>query len=85
MAQAMACCLPLSIPTHLLISLAGQCCCRMQVTRLSRLRYSTRMTVWAPTPWLLLLTLLLPLQLAVVVLFLHPLRYVQSLQYPPHL
>lgn len=31
-AQATACCLPCSIPTHWLISLAGQRCCRMQVT-----------------------------------------------------
>jgi hypothetical protein len=55
MVQAMACCLPCSIPTHWLISLVGQRCWRMQITRLSRRRYSSRLTlcllfIFTPTP-----------------------------------
>lgn len=46
MAQATDCCLPLSRLTHWLISLAGQRCWRMQVTRLSKRRYSSRLTVF---------------------------------------
>ena len=72
-------------PTHWLISLAGQRCCRMQVTRLSRRRYSSRLTVRALVPWLPFLTLFLPPLFAVVFLFLHPLGCIQPLQYLPHL
>ena len=45
MAQATDCSLPLSIPTHWLISLAGNRCSRIQVSLLSRRRYSSQLTV----------------------------------------